>query len=62
MELWQTYKVDGELEGYCCKKTLSFQSKACAFISNGVGSINVQCNVGIFEHIFYQGCRYLLWA
>jgi hypothetical protein len=25
--------------------------KPCSFVSNGVGSTNVQCNVGISKHI-----------
>jgi len=54
--------VNEKLEGYCCGIRLGFQSKACSFVSNGVGNIDAQCNVEIYEHILDLGRKYLFWA
>jgi hypothetical protein len=35
---------------------------ACSFVFDGLVSIDAQCHVGIFEHIFDQGHRYIFFG
>ncbi len=44
------------------KDTIAEEKWAYSIVSNGVGSIDAWCNVGISKHILDQGCKYLLWA
>ncbi len=51
---WRTRRIS--------KKNIKLLKQGWLYFFDGVAQIDVRCNVGVFEHILDQGCRYLLWA